>query len=114
MIEVLTKGKQIVTCVVINEEQDEAYLSGSWHFREGKIAVIHRLCVHPEVQGEGNGKRMMQYAEELIHKQGYASIRLDTFTDNYIARKLYEQLGYSYVGEVTFRKGLFYLMEKEL
>jgi ribosomal protein S18 acetylase RimI-like enzyme len=57
---------------------------------------------------------MMQYSEELIQSKGYASIRLDTFSNNHYARYLYESLGYAYVGEVTFRKGLFFLMEKNL
>lgn len=110
----LIKNKKIISGVVMNEDQDEAYLPAQWKHREGKIAVIHRLCVHPEAQGEGNGKRTMQFIEGLILNSGYSSIRLDTFSDNYVARSLYKQLGYSYVGDVTFRKGLFFLMEKAL
>lgn len=110
----LVHDGQISACVVINEDQDEAYDTAPWHYRGGKIAVIHRLCVTPAVQGAGNGRLTMQYAEGLIKDLGYSSIRLDTFSDNHIARSLYEKLGYSYVGIVTFRKGLFCLLEKKL
>jgi ribosomal protein S18 acetylase RimI-like enzyme len=85
-----------------------------WSFKEGRFAVIHRLCVHPDFQGKGLAKKTMQLAQEMLKREGYGSIRLDTFSKNPIARRLYEHLGFSYVGEVNFRKGLFYLMEKAL
>lgn len=110
----LTKENMITACVVINEEQDEAYLPAPWRYITGRSAVIHRLCVHPSAQGAGNGKQIMKYSEELIQKNVYESIRLDTFSNNRYARRLYESLGYTYVGEVTFRKGLFYLMERKI
>jgi ribosomal protein S18 acetylase RimI-like enzyme len=111
---VLTDGNFISACVVINEEQDISYLPASWHNTEGRFAVIHRLCVHPDFQGKGIGKKTMQLAQEMLKREGFLSIRLDTFSKNPIARRMYEHLGFSYVGEVTFRKGLFYLMEKAL
>lgn len=109
---VLTDGIQILSCVVLNEDQDTQYENGAWRDREGRIVVIHRLCVNPDFQGCGLGRTTMEYAEQLIKALGYSSIRLDTFSDNYISRSLYEKLGYSYAGTVTFRKGVFYLMEK--
>ena len=111
---VLEDGNRIASCIVINEEQDELYQTGSWRYTKGRMAVIHRLCVKPKAQGHGTGKKMIQLAEELIYHLGYDIIRLDTFSQNLKARHLYEVFGYTYAGEVTFRKGLFYLMEKAL
>lgn len=46
---------------------------------------------------------------------GYGIInRLDAFTENPFALKLYDNLGYSRVGYADWRKGRFYLMEKYL
>ena len=109
---VLTEESRILSCVVLNEAQDIKYQTGDWKHREGRIIVIHRLCVNHNFQGRGLGRTTMEYAERLIKATGYASIRLDVFSDNYISRNLYEKLGYTYTGMVTFRKGLFYLMEK--
>lgn len=109
---VLTDGSRILSCVVINEEQDEEYKTGDWKYREGRIAVIHRLCVRHDCQGLGLGRITMGFVERHIKAAGYCAIRLDAFSENYISRKLYEKLGYTYAGTVTFRKGLFYLMEK--
>lgn len=110
----LKEDEDILSCVVINEEQDEEYQLGDWQYRDGRIAVIHRLCVHPKVQGQGIGRRVVELAEAIIREKGYTHIRLDAFSMNPYALKLYEKLGYRYAGEVYFRKGKFYLMEKTL
>lgn len=110
----LREKHRLVACVVINEEQDEAYQTGTWLYPEDRVIVIHRLCVHPDAQGSGNGRRMMQYTEELIRERGFSVVRLDAFSQNEAATRLYGSLGYRHAGEVHFRKGLFYLMEKKL
>jgi hypothetical protein len=52
--------------------------------------------------------------EELLRKEGIQSIRLDAFSLNPYALKMYGALGYQKVGETNWRKGLFYLLEKKL
>lgn len=52
--------------------------------------------------------------EEILKTEGIQSIRLDTFSLNPYALKMYQTLGYQKVGEVKWRKGLFYLFEKQL
>lgn len=42
------------------------------------------------------------------------AIRLDVFSQNPFALKLYEKCGYAKTGTVNWRKGIFYLMEKYL
>jgi ribosomal protein S18 acetylase RimI-like enzyme len=104
----------ITSCIVINEDQDETYRNGNWKYTEGRAAVIHRLCVLPDTQGTGLGKRTMQLAEALAKENGYDLIRLDAFPQNKSALKLYTGLGYTYAGQAQYRKGIFYLMEKKL
>lgn len=110
----LLHEKQLISCIVVNEEQDELYQSGSWKYTDKNIAVIHRLCVHPRAQGNGNGKKTLQFTEKMIKDLGYAGIRLDAFTQNNAAIHMYESVGYSHAGEITFRKGQFYLFEKAI
>ena len=45
---------------------------------------------------------------------GYNSVRLDTFTQNPFAQKLYRHNGYESRGYADWRKGRFDLMEKKL
>ncbi len=109
---VMTEGNRVLACVVLNEFQDETYQTVQWKYAEGRIAVIHRLCVNYKYQGMGIGRRMMQNAEALLKDSGYSAIRLDVFPDNSHSIRLYEKLGYLYAGDVHFRKGRFFVMEK--
>jgi ribosomal protein S18 acetylase RimI-like enzyme len=56
----------------------------------------------------------MAFIEETLRARGVKAVRLDAFSLNPFALRLYERLGYEKTGEVTFRKGLFYLYEKDL
>lgn len=105
---------KIVSAVVANTEFDEEYKNGRWKYDNVDFAVIHRLCVNPAYQNKKVGRNTMILTEELLKKEGVQSIRLDAFSLNPYALKLYESLGYQKVGEATWRKGLFYLFEKKL
>lgn len=54
------------------------------------------------------------HIENNLREQGVSSIRLDAFTQNPYALKMYQSIVYHITGEVNFRKGRFYLMEKEI
>jgi len=114
-LHVLCEGEVIKACVVLNETQNIEYQTGEWQYSEGKIGVVHRLCIHPDYQGQGNGTILMQLVEAYLREGGYHIIRLDTFAPNRIARSLYEKMGFTYAGEVTFDdRGYFKLMEKKI
>ena len=76
--------------------------------------VIHRLCVNPKFQNQGIGTQTMKHIEKQVLSKGIDVIRLDAFTLNPFALKMYEKLGYTKVGDVNWRKGKFHLMEKKL
>lgn len=100
--------------VVANEFQDEEYDVLPWQYRAGSQLVIHRLCVDPLYQRQGVAQKLVLFVEDLAKQNGYASIRLDTFTKNPVTLRFYQRLAYQIVGEVTFRKGLFYCYEKRI
>ncbi|NLK95435.1 MAG: GNAT family N-acetyltransferase [Clostridiales bacterium] len=109
----LYHGK-IASAYVINQESDDQYANGHWKYPESTYYVIHRLCVNPLFQNRGIGKLTMFHIENEIRKKGIETIRLDAFTLNPYAVKLYEKLGYIKVGFANWRKGKFYLMEKKV
>ncbi|WP_320051957.1 GNAT family N-acetyltransferase [uncultured Acetobacteroides sp.] len=111
---VLEENGAIKGMVVLNEFQDKEYADVCWALTEGRQLVVHRLCVHPDYQGVGVGKRLMAFAEDYAQRNGYSSIRLDCFTQNPASVALYERLGYAKAGTVTFRKGVFYCFEKAI
>ena len=99
---------------VVNREYEPEYELGAWEHTEGDFCVLHRLCVNPEMQGRGLARQAMARMEKNARDQGFDSVRLDVFSQNLHAQRLYERLGYRRTGEVRFRKGIFYLMEKKL
>ena len=105
---------QLACAYVVNREYEPEYELGAWEHTEGDFCVLHRLCVNPEMQGRGLARQAMARMEKTALEQGFDSVRLDVFSQNLHAQRLYERLGYRRTGEVRFRKGIFYLMEKKL
>lgn len=103
---------EIACAFVLNHSCDPEYADGLWAYPERPFLVLHRLCVHPKFQQQGLAKRAMQEVEPLVQAQGYRALRLDVFSQNPYALRLYRQLGYQEVGTVRFRKGTFFLMER--
>lgn len=108
------KDDVIVSTVVVNNEFDEQYKDGNWKYNNERFSIIHRLCVNTIYQNQGIGENTMLIIEELLQNEGTQCIRLDAFSQNPYALKMYHKLGYQKVGETIWRKGLFYLFEKKL
>ncbi|MEA4815072.1 MAG: GNAT family N-acetyltransferase [Oscillospiraceae bacterium] len=106
--------EQPISVFVLNQICDPEYSDGNWKYPLSSYAVVHRLCVDPDFQHMGIGTRTMLQVEKLAKSMGIESIRLDAFSLNPFALRLYEKLGYAQTGVVTFRKGIFYLFEKKL
>ncbi|MDT3428376.1 ribosomal protein S18 acetylase RimI-like enzyme [Paenibacillus forsythiae] len=102
--------------IVLDENQAEQYGEIDWAQTEGPFLMMHRLAVHPKVQGKGIARRLIAFAESFAAEQGYKSIRMDTYSRNLKALELYRSLGYEIRGEVRFpgRIANFPVMEKIL
>jgi len=113
---VVVDQDDIVAYVCVNQDQPDEYAMIKWEDEDGKCCVIHRLVVHPDHQGKGIAKFLIASYEEYAVKQGYSSVRLDTFSENPISMNLYPKLGYIRRGDVKFthRDSLFPVFEKKL
>jgi len=99
---------------VLNAFQDREYADVPWTISDVPIAVVHRLMVHPDHQRRGIARQLMKVAEACAVERGYGAIRLDAFTQNPGALRLYADLGYRDAGGIRLRKGLFRCFEKRL
>ena len=97
---------------VISTECDDAYENGSWEY--DNACIIHRLCMSPDYQNKGIGKKLLNKIEDQLADMGFDSVRLDVFSENPFALRLYENNGYEKRGHADWRKGRFYLMEKKI
>ena len=60
---------------------------------------LRTICLSPAHRGRGLGSRMIAFAEERIFKD-HPNVFLCVSSFNPDARRLYERLGYRYVGEL--------------
>lgn len=89
--------------MAINSSLSKEYNDVEW-MTELPANGIHRLAVNPAFRGKGVAKRLFAFAEELSRLQGMKSIRLDTFSLNKAAQRLFVNNGYTFVGNI-FMKG---------
>lgn len=106
--------EDIASVYVLNSECDKEYENGEWQYPSASFCVIHRLCVNPKFQNKGVGTITMRYIEAEAKQKGFETVRLDAFTQNPYALRMYDKLGYLKVGFADWRKGRFFLMEKKL
>lgn len=90
--------------IVIATFMDTEYETIQWTPTNGNSLYIHRLAVHPSLQGKGYARKLMDFAEDHARAKGYESIRLDTFSQNKRNQRFYEIRGYQRLGDIYFPK----------
>lgn len=98
---VLTSLGQVLAVVTIDTQHEDEYNTVRWTTSEPAL-IVHRLCVDPEVQGQGIGRRLMEFVEQYAVRQRFSSVRLDAYSGNPRALALYRQRGYRQAGQVFF------------
>ncbi len=101
---VLEVDNEIKGCIVISTLMDEEYQPIKWLTKNENNVCIHRLAVHPRLQGKGYAQQLMSFAENYAIENNYSSIRLDTFSQNKRNQKFYELRGYKRLGDIYFPK----------
>jgi len=71
-------------------------------FRDRDTAHFHQFAVHPELQGQGLGRRLVAACERWALQHGYRRMALDTAEPAQALRALYTRLGYADVGQVQW------------
>ena len=66
---------------------------------------VYDIAIDPHFRGRGLGRATMQAAEEFVRSKGAASLSLNVFGVNTVARNLYESLGFRPLA-ISMRKDL--------
>ena len=64
------------------------------------VGYIQTICIHPDHRGQGLGSRLVEFAEQRILSE-VPNVFMCVSSFNRDARRLYERLGYTVVGELT-------------
>ena len=99
---------KVLGAFVLNDNPQGDYTVGDWsvNLKRGEYLVIHALARDPYLCGKGVGRKMVEYCIDKAKEGGYKAIRLDAVPTNTPARKLYENLGFSFAGEKDLRRGI--------
>lgn len=101
---VIEENNTVQGTIVISALMDKEYKTIQWLTPSGNNAYIHRLSVHPNLQGKGLAQQMMDFAENYSKEKKFVSVRLDTFSQNKRNQRFYEQRGYQKLGDIFFPK----------
>ena len=79
--------------------EEEGYMVG---FATGLSVAsefhLHNIAVHPDHQGKGVGRQLLEKIDEYCHQHDLHKILLEVRRDNENARRLYLGMGYQSVG----------------
>lgn len=101
---VLVDGDTVIgyCAICINDEPEYARLRGKW-LTEGDFVVYHRVAISEHYLGKGLAKKLLLNIEDFARHREIYSVKADTNFDNAGMLHIFQKLGYTYCGEVTFR-----------
>ena len=70
---------------------------------DGRRAIIHHLCVHPDFRRLGIADRLVECAEKAIKAEGINKMFGLVFKDNETANAFWEKQGYSLRTNLNYR-----------
>jgi ribosomal protein S18 acetylase RimI-like enzyme len=85
-------AKNPSTCLVLRE--NERLIGTVLGGFDGRRGYLYHLAVHPDYQGRGYGKQLLQQVIQEFKILGTLKIHLFTFKDNPAAAKFYENQGW--------------------
>lgn len=101
---VLEVENKIVGCITVSTFMDEEYIPIPWLTPNKNNIYIHRVAIHPNLQGQGYAQKLMAFAENYARENNFQSVRLDTFSQNKRNHKFYELRDYKKLGDIYFPK----------
>ncbi len=92
------------TCfLAYNPENESKILGVILTGHDGRRAIVHHMCVHPDYRRKGIAHMLVMKAEEAMQMEGISKIFGLVFKDNEIANSFWEAEGYSLRTNLNYR-----------
>lgn len=101
---VFEANEKVIGTIVISTFIDEEYMPVKWLTPNSNSVYIHRLSIDPNQQAKGYAKQLMDFAENHAKENGFASVRLDTFSQNKRNQRFYEKRDYQQLEDIFYPK----------
>jgi len=92
------------TCFLACPEEDPRQVIGvilTGH--DGRRAIIHHMCIHPEYRRRGIARTLLQKAEKALRAEGITKVFGLVFKDNETANTFWESQGYTLRTNLNYR-----------
>ncbi len=98
---ILEEKQQIIGAMAVTLFQGEDYHSINWNAdaADDEVAVVHILCISPDWQKQGIGKKMVRESINIAERERKKAVRLDALASNTPAHNMYQSLGFEYRGK---------------
>ena len=70
---------------------------------DGRRAIIHHMCVHPDFRRRGIARTLVRMAEDALRAEGITKVFGLVFKDNGAANAFWEEQGYSLRTNLNYR-----------
>lgn len=64
------------------------------------VAELRKMYLHPNLRGQGLGKQLLTFIEQIALEKSFTRIELETAADMKCARRLYEKKGYREIEQI--------------
>lgn len=104
---VIEDAGAIVGACVVDNADDPAYAVVPWgvDVPQSEVGVLHLVAVDPAHRGRGLAGALVEDAISLARERGFKALRLDVWTNNDAAVRLYERHGFVDRGVFTLAYG---------
>ncbi|GAA0228312.1 GNAT family N-acetyltransferase [Metaclostridioides mangenotii] len=99
----ICEGEEMLGVICLNEVEAKEYINVNWS-KKGPAIVVHRMCITPNIQKKGVGRKFIEFAEELAKEKKYFYIKADTYDENIKMNNFLLKCGFVKTGEVNLRK----------
>lgn len=81
----------------------EQIIGGAWYSAQmGQAGILHWIMIEDIYQGNGHGKRLMQYVIQHCRSVGAIGLALHVFAENEQSVLLYRKLGFAMIGKEMY------------
>ncbi len=113
----LVKDKGVCKGMInLHNTEPEDYSQMNLSADNSKPLFVYCMAVHPNWQGQGIAKMMIDFVQKLAKENGFTSIRLDIYKSSLDARQFCENLSFREIGsfQANFQRIPYVCYEKQL
>ena len=96
---VVASGSELVGTIVVQPTYEKNECE---YFTRPQVAAAHQFAIHPDHQGKGIGRMLLEHAERWAAQSGFTELAIDTAEQATHLVDLYSRLGYRHVGWVQW------------